>query len=158
MLSRRLLLSSSLALCAIVGLGYAADNCRYGTARGDWELPSASGASDGFISGALYSNSSPTPTPVYAISGILTDIPSPCLSCIGGRIDASLDDGIGGPGVDYLVKGSYSGSWFTGAGSFTADIYLPSGVGPVGKIEGTFSDSPSSGQIGKFEGNWVICP
>jgi hypothetical protein len=164
MLSRRLLFSSSVALCAALGLASYAISagvgaaCRDGTARGDWDLPT-SGQSNGFIYGSLYLNNStgPVNSPVYTIFGTLTDAPSPCLSCIEGSIDAYLDDGFG-PAPDYIVRGAYSGLWFTGRGSFSAEIYTPTGAGPVGRISGVFSDPPTNDQIGEFKAEWAICP
>src|SRR5262245_40649630 len=57
MIARRVLLSTSLALCAALGLTahpLSSLACESGPGSGRWELPSGSGTSDGFIDGALY--------------------------------------------------------------------------------------------------------
>jgi hypothetical protein len=68
-----------------------------------------------------------------------------------------LDDGFG-PAPDYYVRGTYSGTWLSGKGTFAASIYPLTGTHPVGKIEGTFSDPPVSTTPGTFKGDWKICP
>jgi hypothetical protein len=156
MLARQILLATSLAVCA--SLVPAAEplsslDCQTGPGSGTWQLPSGSGKSDGYIDGVLYL--APANTYRFSFTATLTDVPSPSLSTFTGTIAGSLDDGFG-PAPDYLVKGSYSGSVFTGAGSFTCEIRTLTGS-TVGKIEGTFSDPPSSSTPGTFTGNWKIC-
>jgi len=157
MLARNLLFSTSIALCAAFGPTaepMARFDCQSGPASGTWELPSGSGKSDGFINGTLYL--SPAGTFRYAFNATLTDVPTPCLSCISGTIAGTLDDGAG-PAPDFLVKGSYDGSALTGKGTFTCVIYPLTSTQEVGKIEGTFSDPPASTTPGTFKGNWSIC-
>lgn len=164
MLSRRGWTTSALALCASFALvsdatsGSAAAPCREGFAKGDWDLPSG-GQNNGFLNGELFLDNSPGPisAPVYAIFATLTDVPSPCLSCITGTLDGYLDDGFG-PAPDYVVRGTYAGFWFTGRGSFSAEVFTPTGVTPVGKIKGEFADPPSFSSIGGFKAEWSICP
>ena len=158
MFARRVLLSTSLALCAALGLTaqpLSSLACQSGPGSGTWELPSGSGTSDGFIDGTLYL--APANTFRYFFSATLTDVPSPCLSCITGTIDGFLDDGFG-PAPDYIVKGSYSGVFLTGKGSFTCEIRPLNSSVPVGKIKGTFSDPPLSTTPGEFKATWEICP
>jgi hypothetical protein len=154
-------LAAGLALCATLltamPTSAAAAPCRSGYATGDWDLPTSSGGL-GFIDGLLYQTSpSPGPFVAYSISGTLTDVPSPCLSCIEGKVDAILDDGFG-PAPDYVVKGTYLGAWLTGKGEWSAYIYTPTGTTPVGKISGKFDDPPGSGTVGTFKADWEICP
>ena len=92
----------------------------------------------------------------YAFSGLLTDIPSPCLSCIEGRINGELDDGFG-PAPDYVVCGRYLGSFFTGNGNFSVRVFPPGSNIAVGKIAGTFDDSPANDGPGTFQARWRIC-
>ncbi len=157
MSARPVLLATSFALCAAVGLParpLSMQDCQSGPGSGTWELPSGSGKSDGFISGTLYLD--PGHTFRFDFGATLTDVPNPSLTLLTGTIDGSLDDGFG-PAPDYLVKGSYSGSVYTGAGTFTAEIRTLTSTVPVGKIEGNFSDAPGSTTPGLFTGNWKIC-
>jgi hypothetical protein len=129
--------------------------CCGGTGHGAWDLPhdSQPGYVDGFLN--------PTwPTPVglpYHFSASLVDVPSPCLSCIGGEIHGYLDDGIGGPGPDFVVTGQYHGGWFSGSGSFTARLRRPLGTTTVGWISGSFDDPPASSSPGTFDCTWRLC-
>jgi hypothetical protein len=128
--------------------------CQDGIAFGDWDLPSGVG-SPGFLSGKL---ADPTGSyGIYAFDAVLTDVPTPCLSCVEGTISGTLDDGIG-PGPDYDVVGEYSGFFFTGKGKFFAKIVPPGSNTSVGVVEGKFEDPPFPGGIGKFKGKWEICP
>jgi hypothetical protein len=157
MLLRRILLSTSFAGCAAVGLSaqpLSLQDCQSGPGSGSWELPSGSGKSDGSISGTLYL--APGNTYRFFFGATLTDVPNPSLTLLTGTIDGFLDDGFG-PAPDYLVKGSYSGSVYTGAGSFNAEIRTLTSTVAVGKIEGTFADAPGSTTPGSFSGNWKIC-
>jgi hypothetical protein len=157
MLSRRIFLSTSLALCAaLVPMAQPLSclDCQSGPGSGTWELPSGSGKSDGFITGTLYL--APANTYRFSFDATLTDVPTPCLSCITGTIAGTLDDGFG-PAPDYIVKGSYSGTFASGKGTFTCDIRTVSTDQTVGKIEGTFSDPPSSATPGTFKADWKIC-
>lgn len=126
--------------------------CRDGYAYGSWELPS--GGHDGWMSGKLVDSA--TNTGAYEVKATLVDVPSPCLSCIQGTIEGTLDDGFG-PSPDYYVKGEYSGVWSSGSGTFWVYIYKPTGAAPVGKISGHFSDPPGSTTVGAFRGEWEIC-
>ena len=155
MFARRVLLSTSLSLCAALGVMAQplATTDQTGSARGVWELPSGSGASDGYISGALYL--APNDDFRYVFDATLTDVWTPCLSCITGTIDGFLDDGFG-PAPDFLVKGSYSGTYVTGKGTFTCEIRRPGSTTVVGKIEGSFADPPGSTTLGSFKGTWKI--
>src|SRR5262245_259229 len=156
MFARRALLSTSLSLCAAWGVlaqPTALLDSQSGTGSGTWELPSGSGASDGYIEGTLLL--SPGGTFRYEFSAVLTDVWTPCLSCITGTIDGYLDDGFG-PAPDFVVKGTYSGSALTGKGTFTCDIRRPGSTVNVGKIDGTFADPPGSTTLGTFKADWKI--
>ena len=155
MLARRIFLSTAIAMCAAVGLAakpLAIFTGQSGVGSGSWVLPSGSGTSDGYLAGTLYL--SPAGTFRFAFNATLTDVPTPCLSCITGTIDGTLDDGVG-PGPDYKVKGTYSGVFVTGKGSFTCEIRTLTGT-TVGKIDGTFTDPPSSTTPGTFKCTWSI--
>jgi hypothetical protein len=157
MLSPRILLSTSLALCAVwvpMARPLSRMDCQSGPASGTWELPSGSGKSDGSIDGTLYL--APADTYRYSFTATLTDVPSPSLSGIAGTIDGILDDGLG-PAPDFTVKGTYSGIFVTGKGSFTCEVRTVDTGKVVGKIEGTFSDPPASSTPGTFSGDWSIC-
>jgi hypothetical protein len=143
------------AVVALAGSAAAWFACQDGPAAGDWDLPSGSGTSDGFIDGKLIDPV--TNTGLYQFLAVLTDVPTPCLSCIAGTIDGTLDDGVG-PGPDYIVIGEYTGHWLSGRGSFEAKIVPPGSNTSVGIIKGDFSDPPGVPGIGSFEGSWEICP
>ena len=87
---------------------------------------------------------------------VLTDVPSPCLSCIEGDVHGFLDDGVGTP-PDFVVNGHYSGSFFGGTGSFDLRVFRPTGGTPVGFLSGTFADPPGDGVPGTFSASWQIC-
>ncbi|QDU64987.1 hypothetical protein [Engelhardtia mirabilis] len=127
--------------------------CQEGWTKGAWDLPA--GAGSGFAEGKLVSNL--TGNTVYKMECKLIATPSPCLSCIQGTMYGYLDDGFG-PSPDYLVKGSYSGTWLNGQGTFGAYVYELNGAGPVGKIGGVFADPPFPVAIGEYKGEWVVCP
>jgi hypothetical protein len=93
----------------------------------------------------------------YTLSANLIDVSSPCLSCIEGELVGTLDDGIG-PGPDFVVHGHYLGSFFTGSGSFRAEVLSLSGAHRVGRITGTFDDTPITPGPGTFDGRWRVCP
>jgi hypothetical protein len=155
MLARRIFLSTALAFCAALGLAaqpLATFTGQSGPGSGTWVLPSGSGTNDGYLAGTLYL--APANTFRFSFNATLTDVPTPCLSCITGTIDGTLDDGVG-PAPDYIVKGSYSGLFVSGKGSFTCEIRTLTGT-VVGKIDGTFSDPPSSSTPGTFKCDWKI--
>lgn len=157
MIARRFLLSTSLSLCAALGVMAQPEstlNCESGPASGTWELPSGSGASDGYVEGILYL--APGGTFRYEFSATLTDVWTPCLSCIKGTVDGFLDDGFG-PAPDFIVKGSYSGTAINGKGTFTCEVRPVGSTTVVGKIEGSFEDAPGSTTLGTFKGDWKIC-
>lgn len=142
------------AILLPAGVATAYFACQDGVALGDWDSPTTSGGY-GFLSGKL---ADPTVTyGIYAFEAVLTDVPSPCLSCIEGTIDGTLDDGVG-TGPDYYVVGEYHGSWFGGDGEFFVKIVPPGSNTSVGVVEGKFSDPPWPSGIGKFKGKWEICP
>jgi hypothetical protein len=156
MFARNVLLSTSFAVCAAFGPTAAplsSLDSQSGTGNGTWVLPSGSGKSDGYLSGALYLD--PSGTFRFAFDATLTDVPTPCLSCITGTIVGTLDDGVG-PAPDYTVKGSYSGTFIDGKGTFSCDIYPLTSTRSVGKIDGTFSDPPTSVNPGTFKCTWKI--
>lgn len=156
MFASRVLLSTSLSLFAAWGVmaqPLSFLDSQSGQGSGTWELPSGSGASDGYVEGVLYL--SPAGTFRYEFSASLTDVWTPCLSCIKGTIDGFLDDGFG-PAPDFVVKGSYSGAALTGKGTFHCDIRRPGSSVNVGKIDGTFEDQPGSTQLGTFKADWKI--
>ncbi len=145
----------SLMLAAPAG-GPVGSQCLTGFAKGTWELPDT--AAGGFLSGELLRGT--TSTAFYALTGTLNDVQPPCMSCREGVIDAVLDVGIG-PGPDFLVKGTYFGGFLSGTGTFSAQILEPidSGLVPVGRILGTYSDPPGPlAVLGTFVGRWGICP
>lgn len=157
MLARRIFLSTAIALCAaFVSMAEPLStlDCQSGPASGTWELPSGSGKSDGYVNGTLYLD--PADTYRYSFNATLTDVPSPSTSGIGGTIAGTLDDGLG-PAPDFVVKGTYSGLFVTGKGSFTCEVRTIDTGKVVGKIEGTFSDPPASTTPGTFTGDWSIC-
>ena len=80
-----------------------------------------------------------------------------CLACVEGEIHGFLDDGLG-PAPDYIVRGSYFGSWFSGQGDWHARIFLPlsSSAQPVGLMKGRFADPPTSSGVGHFKGEWHL--
>ncbi|HKE01676.1 MAG TPA: hypothetical protein VKE69_11745 [Planctomycetota bacterium] len=153
---------SFLALGAVV-VGFAAPSrassaapaCQSGPASGSWDLPNSSSTS-GLMLGKLVDGT--THLTAYSIKASLTSVPSPCLSCIQGKIQGGLSTPSGA--LVYFVQGEYHGSVFTGSGTFSAQIFDPTGPStqPVGKISGTFSDPPGSTTPGTFKGNWEICP
>ena len=154
MFKLKLSIGAALLGAVLVPSGAAYFACQDGLAFGEWELPSGWG-SPGFMSGKL---TDPTGSyGIYAIDAVLTDVPSPCLSCVEGTIYGTLDDGIG-LGPDYYLVGEYSGFFFSGEGEFFAKIVPPGSNTSVGIVEGKFADPPFPGGIGKFEGKWEICP
>lgn len=127
--------------------------CHGGSAAGMWSLPRSS--QDGSVDGFLFRDGGGS-APVYHFTGTLTDMPSPCLSCIEGEIQGFLDDGVG-PAPDYIVRGRYRGGFLTGSGQFDARIFRPSANQTVGRIAGHFADPPGNSQPGSFDGRWRIC-
>lgn len=128
-------------------------NCRSGYGAGVFELPQ-SNTQPGDIDGVL--SLGVTGVVAYYINGDLVAQPTPCLSCIYGKIEATLDDGIGA-GPDYIVRGQYIGNWMSGAGQVSASIFALNGSQRVGKISGTFDDPPASTQPGHFDVQWRVC-
>ncbi len=127
--------------------------CRQGVAQGQWDLQDS--ATPGHAVGELIEGSSTLP--IYAFDAQLTDMPTPCLSCIAGRVNGVLDDGVG-PGPDYVIRGEYSGAFLSGSGSFACNVFLPGSDIRVGRIEGRFRDSPANSAPGRFRARWRICP
>lgn len=160
------MLSKSKALFATFGLAVLAapwlgaqpaqgnTTIRHGVGMGHWDLPLSS-SGQGTVDGIFWIPNVPNSSMQFAAT--LTDVPGPCLSCIGGTLQGTLDDGIG-PGPDYIVDGEYFGSFFGGNGSWSARIYAanPPGTTPVGRIRGKFDDPPSNAGPGSFVCRWVI--
>ena len=137
------------------GLAQAGCVQRQGITSGDWNLPPDGIGSTGFIDGAVLQNGAG----VYRFQATLSEVDSPCLSCRQGGIVGTLDDGVGFPD-DYVVIGSWLGSFFGGTGSWHATIFQPIGPAliPVGRMKGTFEDAPSfPDQVGTYIGRWTIC-
>jgi len=162
MLKRRALLAMGLLASVALGTGWLAaaraqSSCtvKRGAAAGDWTLPSGPGAF-GSAHGFLYFKN----TPVYDFSAVLEELASPCLSCREGTLDGVLDDGVG-PGPDYVVRGEWLGSFFTGEGTWKATIFqpTPTGLVPVGRMRGRYDDPPNSPLpvLGTFQARWTIC-
>lgn len=135
------------------GSAGTAVTCRSGPVGGLWLLPNTPGGT-GVVDGTL---AAPTSAGAYHFVGTLTDVPTPCLSCIEGRIQGMLDDGIG-PGPDYLVLGRYTGASLSGSGTFEARIVSPAATSPQGRIGGQFRDAPGDNLPGNFRALWTICP
>lgn len=149
------LLVGALAVCALDARpAQSSTTIRRGYGNGNWDLPTAS-AGQGTIDGIFFIPNVPNFSMHF--TGTLTDIPGPCLSCIGGTLQGTLDDGIG-PGPDYIVDGAYHGSWFSGKGNWTASIYAANSpqTTPVGRVRGVFDDPPPNGGPGTFACRWVI--
>jgi len=146
----------------VLGLGWmprgeAQAGCvpRQGLTIGDWNLPPDGVGSSGFIDGVVLQNGAR----VYRFRATLSEVGSPCLSCREGGIVGTLDDGVGAPD-DYVVFGSWAGSFFDGTGSWHATIFLPLGPAliPVGRMKGVFDDALSfPDQVGTYIGRWTIC-
>jgi hypothetical protein len=118
-----------------------------GPARGILELPSGV---EGFMLGALYDSTGSRP--LFALSARLVPSPVLCPACFLGRIEGTLDDGVG-PGPDFTVRGFYTGTTFDGRGSFDLAILRPGGA-RVGRIRGRLLDPPLSPDPGIFRGTW----
>lgn len=150
-------LVATLAFGALDGASAQTTTCtlRRGLGQGSWDLPTTSAGQGAFAGLFLIPNN---PTFGMQFIGTLTDIPSPCLSCIGGTLHGTLDDGIG-PGPDYDVVGTYSGLWLSGSGVWTAQIHSLHTPQPtlVGRVGGTFHDPPVNGGPGTFACRWKIC-
>lgn len=159
MIAKQKLLGLGASLALLAALGWAPPapaapvKCLDGWTEGDWDLPGSPGG--GWAAGKFVESSSGTS--IFEFKAKLTATPSPCLSCIQGTIEGELDDGFGWS-PDYIVKGEYSGLFFTGEGEFWAYIYDPSGYGPVGKVAGKFADPPFQSGAGDYKGEWSICP
>ena len=100
--------------------------------------------------------------PTFQFTARLAHVPSPCLSCQFTRLLGGLDDGIG-PGPDYWVRGTSSGVWLSGQGSFQALVFEPPAqpMGQaelVGRMRGRYDDPPALPGPGNFQGNWIVCP
>lgn len=128
--------------------------CDGGTAAGPWRMPIRSQGT-GIASGRLVD--SVTHQTAYRLRLLLTDEPTPCLSCVQGDIAGTLDDGVGSS-PDYFVRGSYFGSFMGGSGSFQLRVFRPSDGAVVGVVTGDFADLPGDGTSGRFLGDWRICP
>lgn len=127
--------------------------CASGPARGVWRLPAVS-SGHGLAQGRLIDAASGGLA--YRFRAVLTDEPTPCLSCIRGEVNGFLDDGSGGA-PEFVVRGFYRGSMMSGSGRFELRVYRPNGTQPVGVISGTFEDAPGDGLPGRFAGDWQIC-
>jgi hypothetical protein len=126
-------------------------SCADGRAGGRWELLGGSGQMHGRLVDAA------TGQVFSTIHATITEIPGPCLSCIVGTIEGVLDDGVGSM-PEYLVRGTFSGLFFSGAGRFQARVFPIAGGPSVGGIHGTFDDQPSDGVPGRFLARWQVCP
>ena len=151
LVSRRAL--SGVALLGIAGVAFAFV-CRSGSGGGDWDLPAGSGT-PGYLSGELFESSGPLPA--FFFGATLTDVSTPCLSCVQGTIDGLLDDGFG-PAPDYIVTGEYHGLFLNGTGTFECRVFRPGSDVSVGKITGRFLDPPAQPGPGQFTARWEICP
>lgn len=128
---------------------------RHGLTLGDWNLPPNGVGSVGFIDGRVVKNGAG----VYRFQASLSEVVTPCLSCREGGIVGTLDDGVGAPD-DYVVVGSWSGTFFGGEGSWHATIFQPLGPAliPVGRMKGIFDDALAfPDQVGTYIGRWTIC-
>ena len=136
------------------GRAQASCTTRIGQTQGRWNLPHQAGSQDHFDGTWVTSN---LPWPSYRFQGTLTDLPTPCMSCIVGTLQGTLDDGIG-PSPDYVVTGLYSGIWLSGSGQFQARIQS-AGPQPVtiGDVRGNFADSPGTPGGGSFRGRFKMC-
>ncbi len=145
-----------LALLALPGAGEnpssTTGNCAMGPAGGLWRLPGST-AITGLVDGVLQGPSTTSP---YRFTATLLPGPVACVTCIGGRIQGYIDDGIG-PGPDFAVIGTYSGQGATGQGTFYARIVGTAVTSPTGWISGAFQDSPADLAPGTFQGRWRIC-
>ncbi len=125
-------------------------NCAGGQGAGRWELSGDTGTLRGRLidrtTGQVHSTFSAT----------LTEVQSPCLSCVEGTIEGVLD-GVGS-GNDYVVRGRFLGFFMTGAGTFQARIFRTTGGPAVGGIQGAFDDLPSDTVPGRFNARWELCP
>jgi hypothetical protein len=128
--------------------------CDSGPAAGPWRLPTQSEGT-GIASGRLIDST--TNQTAYRLRALLRDVPTPCLSCLQGDIEGTLSDGVG-PSPDFLVRGSYFGSFMGGSGQFRARVLRPSNLEVVGIITGDFQDLWGDGEVGRFLGDWRICP
>ncbi len=121
MFARRVLLSTSFALCAALGVAaqpLSSQDCQSGPASGTWELPSSSGASDGFVAGVLYLAPAGTVRFYYVVKGTYSgsaltgkgtlscDIRPPSSTQNVGKIDGTFDDA---PGSS--TPGTFKGDW-----------------------------------------------
>lgn len=128
--------------------------CDGGPAAGPWRMPTRSQGT-GIASGRLIDST--TNQTVYRLRALLTDEFTPCLSCVQGDIEGTLDDGVGSS-PDLLVRGGYFGSFMGGSGQFQLRVFRPSDGAVVGLVTGDFADLPNDGMIGRFLGDWRICP
>lgn len=121
-----------------------------GPARGIAELPEGSVA-EGLMLGALYDSSGSRA--LYALSAKLLAYPVLCPACFAGRIDGTLDDGVGRT-PDFTLRGSYAGA-IGSRGSFDVTILDRSGA-RVGRIRGHLFDPPQNPGPGVFRGAWRL--
>jgi len=133
--------------------GLAQVTCNDGPAAGLWILPTAPGGI-GLVHGRLIDSATSQTT--HRIRLLLTDVPSPCLSCIQGEVSGFLYPGSGSAPA-YEVRGEYGGSFFSGAGKCQLRIFRVGGGPAVGFLEGRFDDLPGDGMPGTFDGHWQIC-
>jgi hypothetical protein len=141
---------SSLLLVSIflVSAGQAKRAPLTGTASGICELPP-----NGFVLGSLDPFDSGESS--YTLQATLLDSGlAMCPACILGKIQGTLDDGIG-RGPDFLVDGFFGGDIPSGAGTFGARVKRPNGA-DVGWIRGEFRDPFVSQQAGSFVGRFRI--
>jgi hypothetical protein len=126
-----------------------------GNTNGNWNLPPDGVGSTGFLRGRMVESG----TAVYRFQATLSEVGSPCLACRQGGIVGTLDDGVGAPD-DYVVIGSWFGSFFGGVGGWQATVFQPLGPAliPVGRMKGTFEDPRAfPDQVGAYLGRWTIC-
>lgn len=155
MLARFLLAVSVLSILSssASSSGTATRPCQRGPESWAWDLPEPQ-MSDGFVDGKLYDSAGHS---LLQFRATLTDVPSPCLSCIEGEIHGTLDDG-GGGAPEYIVTGQYRGNFLARQGSFTALLYPYGSLTATGKMQGQFSDPYTDpDRPGQFRGQWTLC-
>ena len=128
--------------------------CDGGSSHGSWRLPSQSQGT-GLASGRWIDST--TNQTAYRFRALLTDLPTPCLSCLEGTIEGTLDDGVGAS-PDFVVRGRYFGAFNGGFGQFELSVLRPGGGGLVGTAVGDFEDLLGDGLAGRFLGTWRVCP
>ena len=128
--------------------------CSGGPSTGLWSLPTTF-LGTGTARGRLVDSA--THLTAYRFTAQLQDVATPCLSCIQGEVQGSLDDGSGGS-PEFLVRGRYLGALFAGSGRFDLRVFRPTGGPAIGFLEGNFDDPPGTRGPGEFSATWRICP